>query len=113
MAIVGPIVAFSIYKLVKKANGPQWLAVFLAAALGDLMTYMVTSVQLALAFPSDIGGYSASLAKFMGIFAWTQLPLAISEGILTVIIFNTLAAYGKDELLGLGIFTKGGMSHGD
>ena len=50
MAVVGPLAAFGIYKLVKKLKGPQWLAVFLAAALGDLITYCVTSVQLALAF---------------------------------------------------------------
>jgi cobalt/nickel transport system permease protein len=107
MAVVGPIVAFATYKLVKKAKGPQWLAVFLAAALGDLLTYMVTSVQLALAFPSEVGGFAASLAKFMGIFAVTQIPLAISEGILTVLIFNAIAAYGKDELKSLNLLQKG------
>ena len=107
MAVVGPIVAFATYKLVKKAKGPQWLAVFLAAALGDLLTYMVTSVQLALAFPAEVGGFAASLAKFMGIFAVTQIPLAISEGILTVLIFNAIAAYGKDELKSLNLLQKG------
>jgi len=64
---------------------------------------MVTSVQLALAFPAEVGGFAASLAKFMGIFAVTQIPLAISEGILTVLIFNAIAAYGKDELKSLNL----------
>ena len=106
MAIVGPLVAFATYKIVKKANGPQWLAVFLAAALGDLLTYITTSIQLALAFPSETGGVVASLAKFMGIFAVTQTPLAISEGILTVLIFNAISAYAKDELKDLKILSK-------
>jgi len=106
MAVVGPLVAYATYKLVKKAKGPQWLAVFLAAALGDLLTYVVTSIQLALAFPTETGGFAASLVKFMGIFAVTQIPLAISEGILTVIIFNAIAAYGKDELRDLKLFSK-------
>ncbi len=106
MAVVGPIVSFAIYKIVKKANGPQWLAVFLAAALGDLMTYVTTSIQLALAFPAETGGFYASLVKFMGIFAVTQIPLAISEGILTVLIFNAIAAYNKEELNDLKILTK-------
>ncbi len=113
MAVVGPLVAFGTYKLVKKANGPQWLAVFLAAALGNLMTYVVTSIQLALAFPAEVGGFSASLAKFMGIFAVTQIPLAISEGILTILIFNAIAAYGKDEFKSLNIFSKGGLKHAE
>lgn len=106
MAIVGPLVAYATYKIVKKANGPQWLGVFLGAALGDLLTYVTTSIQLALAFPAETGGFAASLVKFMGIFAVTQIPLAISEGILTVIIFNAIVAYSKDELKNLKIFAK-------
>lgn len=107
MAVVGPFVAFAVYKIVKKTNRPQWLAVFLAATLGDLATYVFTSVQLALAFPSEIGGFTTSLEKFMGIFAFTQLPLAISEGILTVLIFNAIASYGKDEFNDLKVFSEG------
>lgn len=106
MAVVGPIIAFATYKIVKKTNGPQWLAVFLAAALGDLLTYITTSIQLALAFPAETGGFLAALVKFMGIFAITQIPLAISEGILTVLIFNAIAAYSKEELKDLKILTK-------
>lgn len=106
MAVVGPFVAFGIYKLIKKLNGPQWLGVFLAAALGDLATYVVTSIQLALAFPAEVGGFAASFIKFSGIFAVTQIPLAISEGILTVIIFNAIASYGKEELKDLKLLSK-------
>ncbi|ACL20628.1 cobalt/nickel transport system permease protein [Desulfitobacterium sp. LBE] len=106
MAVVGPFVAFGVYKLVQKFKGPQWLGVFLAASLGDLATYVMTSIQLALAFPSEVGGFAASLTKFASIFAVTQIPLAISEGILTVIIFNALASYGKSELQDLKLLTK-------
>ncbi|KYZ76705.1 cobalamin biosynthesis protein CbiM [Anaerosporomusa subterranea] len=106
MAVVGPLVSFATYKIIKKAKGPQWLAVFLAAALGDLLTYVTTSVQLALAFPAETGGFVASLIKFMGIFAITQIPLAISEGILTLMMFNAIAAYSKDELKYLRILSK-------
>lgn len=106
MAVVGPLVAFAAYKIVKKANGPQWLAVFLAAFLGDLLTYVATSFQLAFAYPSATGGITESLIKFMGIFAVTQIPLAISEGILTVIIFNILTVYSKNELKDLKILSE-------
>lgn len=109
MAVVGPLVAFITYKTVKKANGPQWLAVFLAAALGDLLTYVTTSIQLALAFPSEVGGFTASLAKFMGIFAMTQVPLAISEGILTVLVFKAITSLSQGDLLGLKVLSKEGM----
>ncbi len=103
MAIVGPFVAFFIYKTVKKFNGADWLAVFLAAALGDMATYIVTSIQLAIAFPAPDGGIAFSLVKFLGVFALTQIPLAISEGILTVVIFNLLKQNSKKELEGLGV----------
>ncbi|CCJ33921.1 Substrate-specific component CbiM of cobalt ECF transporter [Caloramator australicus RC3] len=88
MGIVGPFVSFLIYKFLKDKN--KKLSVFLAAALGDLSTYVITSIQLALAFPSNNGGFFASLVKFLGIFALTQIPLAVVEGIFTVIIFDYL-----------------------
>ncbi len=108
MGVIGPLVAFTAYLLVKKARGPQWLAVFLAAALGNLATYVTTAVQLALAFPSEIGGFAASFTKFASIFALTQVPLAISEGILTILIFNALVAYGANELKGLKVIWEEG-----
>lgn len=103
MAVVGPFVAYGLYRLVRRLGGSMAIAVFLAATLGDLMTYVTTSLQLALAFPAPAGGVAASLLKFMGIFAVTQLPLAISEGFLTVIVFNLLTAYNKNELEELSI----------
>lgn len=106
MAVVGPLAAFVIYKLVKKLGGKQWLAMFIAASLGYLLTYVTTYFQLALAFPAETGGFIASLAKFTGIFALTQVPLAISEGILTVIIFNALTTYSSNELKDLSVISE-------
>jgi cobalt/nickel transport system permease protein len=97
MAITGPFVAYWIYRLVMK-SGNQRLAIFLASALADLVTYIVTSVQLALAFPTATGGFIASFLKFVGIFAITQIPLAISEGFLTLLVWNWLSSYGREEL---------------
>ncbi|NTV63038.1 MAG: energy-coupling factor ABC transporter permease [Oscillochloris sp.] len=102
MAIVGPLVAWAIWRALKD-HAPSWLTIFLAAALADLATYVVTSVQLALAFPDPVGGFVASFAKFGTIFAITQIPLAISEGILTVLIFNALQTNAVAELKVLGI----------
>jgi cobalt/nickel transport system permease protein len=110
MAVVGPFVAYGIYKLGQRLNSPLWLSVFLAAALGDLLTYVVTALQLALAFPAEIGGFTASFAKFTGIFAVTQIPLAISEGLLTIIIFNLLTIYNKQELQELAIISPKDIS---
>lgn len=102
MAIAGPFVSFGIYKLCQKLKVNKMVAVFLAATLGDLFTYCVTSMQLAVAYPAANGGIAASAVKFLGIFAPTQLPLAILEGILTVIVIIALESYAKPELKKLG-----------
>ncbi len=66
--------------------------------LGDLTTYTVTAGQLALAFPDPVSGIVGSFVKFAGVFALTQLPLAVVEGLLTVVIVNFLREYSGDEL---------------
>lgn len=102
MAIAGPIVSFLLYKALTKMNVNRKVTVFLAAFLGDILTYCVTSVQLAMAYPAADGGFAVSIGKFMGVFAPTQLPLAIVEGILTVVIVIGLETYAKDELKSIG-----------
>ncbi|GAA4860872.1 energy-coupling factor ABC transporter permease [Paenibacillus vulneris] len=98
MAVAGPVVGYFVYRWMMQATGKQKWSIFIAAALADLSTYVVTSMQLALAFPAEQGGIAASFVKFGGIFAITQIPLAISEGLLTVLIWNWLQAYSPNEL---------------
>ena len=104
MAIAGHFVAYGIYLLCRKCKVNKMAGIFLAAFLGDLFTYCVTSIQLALAFPSTHGGVFASALEFLGIFAPTQLPLAVVEGILTVLIMMALENYAKPELKSIGFF---------
>jgi len=98
MAIAGPWVAYGVYRLVRTLGGPLSLAVFLAAGLADLATYLVTATQLALAFPDPVSGFLGALTKFGGIFALTQVPLAVIEGLLTVLVVNLLIQYSRDDL---------------
>ena len=106
MAIAGPLVSFGIYRLCQKMKINRRAGIFLAAFLGDLFTYCVTSIQLALAYPSEAGGVGASVVKFLGVFAPTQLPLAVIEGILTVVIVIGLVTYAKPELKSIGFFKE-------
>jgi cobalt/nickel transport system permease protein len=103
MGVVGPLLAYGIFRLGRLVRLPQGMTLFLAASLGDLATYLTTSLQLALAFPDPVSGFSGALAKFAGIFALTQLPLAISEGLLTVLMFNLLVRHSPLELRELGV----------
>ncbi|MFZ5647634.1 MAG: energy-coupling factor ABC transporter permease [Bacillota bacterium] len=106
MAIAGPIVAYGVYRLLEKSGLPVWVAVFLAAALGDLTTYLVTSFQLGLAFPAETGGVAVSFVKFAAVFAFTQIPLAVCEGLLTVMVFNFLHSHCRQELRELSGISK-------
>jgi cobalt/nickel transport system permease protein len=107
MGIVGPFVSYGLFKAVRKAGGSLQVAVFLAAALGDFATYCTTSLQLALAFPDPVSGVMGSTVKFLGVFALTQVPLAIAEGLVTVIVMNLLTKYSEGELKSLNILSEG------
>ncbi len=105
MAVVGPFAATLVYRLARGIKLPFSFAVFLAASLADLLTYVTTAGQLAFAFPDPVGGFAVSFAKFCGVFAVTQIPLAISEGLLTVVVFNALTRYNARELQDMNVLT--------
>jgi len=109
MAVVGSFVAAGVFRASRALRLSLAISVFLAACLGDLATYVTTSIQLAWAFPDPVGGFTASLAKFAGIFAITQIPLAITEGLLTVLVVNALLqSYAKFN----DAVKRGELSHG-
>ncbi len=96
MAIVGPVTAYWIYKAGIKMCLNRSMAVFVATFVCNIFIYGTTSIQLALAFPGD--SFLASSIKFLTIFAVTQIPLAVIEGLLTVMIFNFLVKHESLEL---------------
>ncbi len=96
MAVVGPIIAFIAYRALRNRN--KNVAIFVAAFLADLLTYVVTTVQLSMAFQSPTGGLIESMKAIGAVFATTQIPLAIAEGILTVFLFNIVEKYSKSDM---------------
>ena len=103
MGIVGPVVSYLIYKVGMKAKLNFYLIVFLATTFGDWTTYIVTSTELALAFPAggalNIGGFLSSFGKFVAIFAITQVPLAIVEGAISALLFKYVIEVKSDILI--------------
>lgn len=104
MGIAGPWVGDWFWKLSNRMGWHRNVGVFLALAFADLSTYLVTSVQLGLAFPDPVSGLAGSVAKFAGVFAISQIPLAIAEGILGVLVFRLLTDVAAPELRRLGVF---------
>jgi cobalt/nickel transport system permease protein len=106
MGIAGPMVAFGLYQIGTRMGLNTYVTVFIAAALGDLFTYIVTALQLALAFPAATGGIMASFMAFLGIFAITQVPLAIIEGAVIALIFRYIITVRGEILVRLNVLTE-------
>jgi cobalt/nickel transport system permease protein len=105
MGIAGPFVAYLAYKTLRGIAGFN-IAVFAAATLGDLATYVTTSIQLALAFPAPVGGIMRSFLGFSCIFAITQVPLALIEGLVTMLLLRYLLALKPDVFKAFHISDK-------
>lgn len=101
MAVVGPLVTYGLYRLMKKLGVSTKINIFVAAVIGNLATYLLTSLQLGAAFAG--GDFVGASVKFMGIFMLTQIPIAIAEGLLTIVIFNLLSESKQFPVL------KGGL----
>ncbi len=90
MAVIGPMAGYLVWRIACRLGVRRDVGVFLCAMLADLITYLVTSVQLGVAFPDPQWGMGGSIVKFMGVFCLTQIPIAIAEGLLTVMIYDQL-----------------------
>lgn len=102
MAIVGPWVGYAVWVGLRKTGVNMSIAVFFAAFFADLSTYVVTALQLSAAHHA--AGFGNSVATFLALYAPTQVPLAIVEGILTVLVFRSLQTIAAKELDILGVF---------
>src|SRR5215211_3874308 len=103
MAVVGPWAGYGAYRLTRTLGGGLLPGVFAGMVLADLATYVTTSLQLALAFPDPVSGFAGAAAKFLGVFAVTQIPLAVGEGLLGVLLFRVLTTNARPDLERLGV----------
>jgi len=110
MGIVGPVIGYAVYRLLRDTSINIYLTVFLATALADMFTYVTTSLELALAYPAEVGGFTTSFVMFMGIFAITQVPLAIVEGIVLALVFKYIIALKPDILIRMRVFSEAQIS---
>lgn len=101
MAIAGPWIGYGAYRLLRRFGSS--VAIFAAMFFADLSTYAVTSVQLAIAHPDPVSGFAGAAVKFLGVFAITQIPLAVAEGFVGVLLFRFLAGVVRPELERRGI----------
>jgi cobalt/nickel transport system permease protein len=106
MGIAGPVAGYALFRLLRTTSLNVYLSVFLVTALADMFTYITTSLELALAYPAETGGSISSFIMFLGVFALTQIPLAIVEGIVLALVFKYIIALKPDILIRLHIFSE-------
>lgn len=94
MAVVGPWVGYGMW-LAFRSMGVE-VGIFMAALFANLSTYVVTATQLALAHHAE--GFWNSWATFLALYAPTQLPIAVVEAIITVLIMRALMKTAVPEL---------------
>jgi cobalt/nickel transport system permease protein len=106
MGIAGPLVGWGVYRVLRDTRVNLYATVFLVCASADLFTYLVTSLELALAYPAQVGGVGSSFLVFMGIFAVTQVPLAILEAVILVLVFRYIIQLRPGILIRLEVFPE-------
>jgi len=122
MGIIGPFIAYAFYKTASKFNMNFYLNIFLATAIADWITYIVTSIQLALGISIDpsvqlslglpvegslnMSNFITKFTIFAGLFGFTQIPVAIVEGAVTALIMKYVVQVKGDVLLQLGVLTQ-------
>ncbi|MFA5802383.1 MAG: energy-coupling factor ABC transporter permease [Thermoleophilia bacterium] len=82
MAVGGSFSAFAVFKVSRRAGLGLGFSAGLAGLIGDLVTYGITSFQIALALHGDeavLNVWGAAFASFLP----TQVPLAIAEALFT------------------------------
>jgi cobalt/nickel transport system permease protein len=104
MGIVGPLAGWGIYRGLRDTRVNMYATVFLACGFADLFTYVVTSLEIALAYP--VGGFWTAFLVFLGIFAVTQVPLAILESVVLVLVFKYIVQLRPGILVRLKVFPE-------
>jgi cobalt/nickel transport system permease protein len=107
MGIIGPFVGYTVYRLLKDTQVSIYTTVFLVTGFADVSTYIVTSFQLALGAVHPLtGDIISSFLSYLGIFAFTQIPVAIAEGIVLALVFKYIIQLKPDILIRLKIFSE-------
>ena len=78
MGIIGPMFGLLFWRLLIKAGVSIPIGLGIAALFADLMTYVVTAIQMTLNHGQSVSAF----VDFMTNYAATQVPLAIIEAIL-------------------------------
>lgn len=91
LGIVGPWLAWALFRLFARTSLAAPVAAGFSATLSSVGVYGVAAAQMALAYPDPHSGFSGALVRFLVVFAWTQVPVALAEGLLTAFAYRLIS----------------------
>ena len=97
MGVVGAFSAYCLFRILRTAKVPIFVAAFLAGVISDWATYATTSLELSSALHGD-GSMWNMFAAVLAAFVPTQLPLGIVEGFVTAIAYQFILSRRPDLL---------------
>lgn len=102
MGIVGGISGYLCWWFLRRLNSPLWLAGGVAGFVGDVMTYLTSSFELALSLHGHIPLVKQWMIFFSG-YGPTQLPLAVAEAVFTAVVLQAMYNRRPDLLPAVGV----------
>lgn len=105
MGGIGGIMAWVIFWGVRRLKGNLFWAAVLAGFIGDLMIYMGTSAELAVALHGT-HPIMEVFPKIFLVFMPTQFPLALLEGLFTGYVIQYIAKHRPDILIQLRVIRE-------
>ncbi|MFL0196949.1 energy-coupling factor ABC transporter permease [Clostridium sp. WILCCON 0269] len=97
MGIAGALLGYLCWRVLRLARSPIWLAAGVAGLIGDLATYLVSALELAISLHGNVPLVKQWMIFFMG-YAPTQLPLAIAEAVFTAAVLQAMLSRRPDLL---------------
>ncbi|OAA91167.1 energy-coupling factor ABC transporter permease [Clostridium coskatii] len=95
MGIAGGISGYFCWKVLRHFKSPIWLAAGVAGFIGDIVTYLVAALELAISLHGHIPIVKQWMIFFAG-FGPTQIPLAIGEAVFTAVILQVMVSRRPD-----------------
>ncbi|MEY8000993.1 energy-coupling factor ABC transporter permease [Clostridium sp. Mt-5] len=100
MGIAGGILGYLSWKLFRYFKSPIWLAAGVAGFVGDIVTYLVAALELAISLHGNVPLVKQWMIFFLG-YGPTQLPLAIAEAVFTALVLQVMVKRRPDLLPGV------------
>jgi cobalt/nickel transport system permease protein len=85
MGVAGAFSGYGTFRFLRAVRVPVFVAALLAGLVSDWATYATTSLQLALA---SSGSFWPEFLSWIVVFAPTQVPLGIAEGMVTAMAYR-------------------------